>query len=279
MGMFALLAVWPATVVGGNGVEKESVALCQASAGYGVKTIRLGDLTVTWIADNETETMQKRSLFKDASDELMAQLGLQNGVPSSISTFLVEKNGVKMLFDTGYGNAGSCLLKRMARLHVSPSDIKYLFLTHFHGDHICGMMKGDSIVFPHAQVYASKLEYDAWMNHMPAERNARQVKVMTAYKKQLHLFDFGDTLPEGVVAMDAVGHTPGHTAYRLGKLLVVGDLMHGFALQSLHPQISAAYDMDKVKAAASRKRLLEYAKKHHLLMAGMHFPAPAMIQE
>ena len=105
-------------------------------------------------------------------------------------------------------------------------------------------MKGDSVVFPNAEVYASKVEYDAWMA-MPAERKAQVVKTMDAYKERLHLFEFGDTLPGNVVAMEAVGHTPGHTVFQSGKLLVIGDLIHGAALQLEHPEYCASYDMDK----------------------------------
>lgn len=104
--------------------------------------------------------------------------------------------------------------------------------------------EGDSVVFLNAEVYASKVEYDAWMA-MPAERKAQVVKTMDAYKERLHLFEFGDTLPGNVVAMEAVGHTPGHTVFQSGKLLVIGDLIHGAALQLEHPEYCASYDMDK----------------------------------
>ena len=172
------------------------------------------------------------------------------------------------------GAPDSRLLSGLASLGVTPSDIKYLYLTHFHGDHIGGMMKGDSVVFPNAEVYASKVEYDAWMA-MPAERKAQVVKTMDAYKERLHLFEFGDTLPGNVVAMEAVGHTPGHTVFQSGKLLVIGDLIHGAALQLEHPEYCASYDMDKEAAVKARKYFLQYAKDNQLTMAGMHLPAPA----
>ena len=98
-----------------------------------------------------------------------------------------------------------------------------------------------------------------------------------AYAGHMRLFNPGDTLPCGILTIDAAGHTPGHTAYMTGKLLVVGDLMHGAALQIPHPEICAAYDMDKEKAIQTRNQLLEYAKTNKLIMAGMHLPAPAFL--
>ncbi|MBV3636657.1 MBL fold metallo-hydrolase [Bacteroides cellulosilyticus] len=239
----------------------------------GLKTLQLDGVKVTWIQDNAKERLMERTLFADASDELIDSLKLADGIPSSMSTFLVETDGDRILFDTGMGAPDSRLLSGLASLGVTPADIKYLYLTHFHGDHIGGMMKGDSIVFPNAEVYASKVEYDAWLK-MSSERNAQVVKTMNAYKDRLHLFEFGETLPGNVVTMNAEGHTPGHTVYQAGKLLVIADLIHGAALQLEHPEICAAYDMDKDAAVKSRKHFLRYAKENGLTMAGMHLPPP-----
>lgn len=263
---------------GGSGAKKqkkEDVRMDSVNATCnGLKTLQLDEVKVTWIQDNAQERLMERTLFADASDSLIASLNLQNGIPSSMSTFLVETDGISILFDTGLGAPDSRLQSGLASLNIKPEDIKYLYLTHFHGDHIGGMMKGDTPVFPNAEVYASQAEYDAWMG-MPTERKAQVVKTMNAYKDRLHLFRFGDTLPGNVVAMNAEGHTPGHTVYRAGKLLVIADLIHGAALQLQHPEICAAYDMDKEKAVKSRKHFLQYAKDNGLTMAGMHLPAPA----
>lgn len=240
-------------------------------------TLTLDGMKVTWIRDNAQARLMPRTLFPDASDALIDSLSLQNGVPASISTFLVEKDSIRMLFDTGMGAPDSRLLEGLKALHISPEDINYLFITHFHGDHIGGMMKNDSVVFPHAEVYASKVEYDAWMK-MPAEQKAQVEKTMKAYKGHLHLFAFGDTLPGNVVAMNAVGHTPGHTVFQTGKLLVIGDLFHGAALQVAHPEICAQYDMDKKGAIKSRKYYLQYARENGLTIAGMHLPVPAFMK-
>ena len=134
------------------------------------------------------------------------------------------------------------------------------------------MMKDDTVVFPKAEVYASRQEYDAWMQ-MPDEKKMQVAATMEAYKDRLHLVAYGDTLPCGVVALDCAGHTPGHTAYRAGRFLIVGDLVHGAALQMAHPEICAAYDMDPQSAIKQRRYYLDYARQNHLLLAGMHQPA------
>ena len=67
------------------------------SASAEVKTLQMEDgLKVTWLQD--VGRKQARSIFADASDALVDSLGLQDGVPSTISAFLVEKDGVQILF-------------------------------------------------------------------------------------------------------------------------------------------------------------------------------------
>ena len=218
-----------------------------------------------------------RELFSDASDSLYESLNMPAGLPASVSTFLVKTDGKYILFDAGLGAWGGQLMKRLSALNVDPDSIGLVYLTHFHADHIAGLVKNGSAgkmekVFKNAAVYAGKVEYDAWMNDVP--KNDLQKDIMALYKDSLHLFAFGDSLPHGVLALDAVGHTPGHTAFQISNLLVIGDLMHGYALQKIHPEINSNYDMDKEKSAASRKRIMQYARDKKLLMAGMHLPPP-----
>lgn len=240
----------------------------------GTKAMVMDGIDVLWIQDNEGSHMMKPELFANAPKGMLDSLGLQNGIPASVSTFLVESDSVRILFDTGLGSPTSRLLKVLRENGIAPEEIKYIYLTHFHGDHIGGMMRNDSAVFPNAQVYASRPEYEAWLN-MSDGKNASVVKTMHAYRENLHLFEFGDTLPGNVITIDAVGHTPGHTVYQVGKLLVIGDLIHGAALQLENPEICASYDMDTEKAVKNRIRILRYAKDNGMTMAGMHLPAPA----
>ena len=246
------------------------------------KTITLANgAKVTWIQDNQGEKLMPHNLFSDASDSLFASLNLPDGIPASVSVFLLQVDGKNILFDAGLGAFGGQMLDRLAALNVAPENIDLIYLTHFHVDHIAGMIAKDSAgkdvkVFNNAAVYAGKVEYDAWMNDIP--KNDLQKAVMGMYKDKLHLFAFGDSLPHGVLALDAVGHTPGHTAFQISNLLVIGDLMHGYALQKDHPEINSNYDMDKEKSVESRKRLMQYARDNKLTMAGMHLPPPGFAE-
>lgn len=242
-----------------------------------LSTLELDGMKVTWIRDNAKERLMQRSLFPDATDAQIDSLSLKEGVPASVSAFLVEKDGKYMLFDSGVGAPDSKLQEGLKTLGVAQSEIDYIFITHFHGDHIGGMMKDCGPLFTNAEIYASKTEYDAWMK-MPDDKKSQVETMMKAYGDRVHMFAFGDTLPCNVIAMDASGHTPGHTVFQTGKLLVVGDLMHGAALQLKYPDICATYDMDKKGAIKSRKHYIEYARKNNLVIAGMHLPVPAFMK-
>ncbi len=244
------------------------------------KTITLADgATITWIQDNMGEKLNPRDLFSDASDSLYNSLNLPNGIPASVSTYLLNADGEYVLFDAGLGAFGGQMLAHLNELGVSPDDVKKVYLTHLHVDHINGLVSktdaGFEKVFKNADVYVGQVEKDAWMG---MEKNDLQKAILGVYNDKLKLFAFGDTLPHNVIAMDAVGHTPGHTVFQKGELLVIGDLMHGYALQIDHPEINSNYDMDKEKSIESRKKILAYAKEHNLTIAGMHLPPPGFVK-
>lgn len=239
------------------------------------KTLELGDVKVTWIQDRAAT--QSASLFPQAPASLIDSLGLRGGIPSSMSVFLVESKGMRILFDTGLGAKDSRLLPLLSLMGLTPADIGFIYLTHLHGDHIGGLMQGGRAVFPTAQVFVAKQEFRGWMR-MPAEKKAQVEKMAKAYRLNLHFFDFGDYLPGDVKTIDASGHTPGHTAFRVGDLLIAGDIIHGAALQLADLDLCPTYDMEPAEARVARKRILQYARMNNLVVAGMHLPAPGFMK-
>lgn len=239
------------------------------------ETLELGDVKVTWIQDRAAT--QSASLFPQAPASLIDSLGLRGGIPSSMSVFLVESKGMRILFDTGLGAKDSRLLPLLSLMGLTPADIGFIYLTHLHGDHIGGLMQGGRAVFPAAQVFVAKQEFRGWMR-MPSEKKAQVEKMAKAYRLNLHFFDFGDYLPGDVKTIDASGHTPGHTAFRVGDLLIAGDIIHGAALQLADLDLCPTYDMEPAEARAARKRILQYARMNNLVVAGMHLPAPGFMK-
>ena len=227
---------------------------------------------ITWLSGLNQEKNNPASLFPKLTPELIKELGLEKGVEGSMSAFLLEAEGKKALFDTGLNEKMSKgIPDRLSELKVSADEIDYIFITHFHLDHIGGLLDAeDNIYFKNAKVYVSKEEYDGWINKMPADKNGIQVKIMKIIEKQLVKFDFNDTLPLGIKPIKAFGHTPGHTCYRKDDLLIIGDLIHGQDIQIKHPEICATYDHDEKASIETRKNILKYAEDNKLFVAGMH---------
>jgi glyoxylase-like metal-dependent hydrolase (beta-lactamase superfamily II) len=212
---------------------------------------------------------------------------------AGFNVFLLRQGGKITLFDTGNGTLRQSpgkLPEILAGLGVKPDDVDFVLLTHLHLDHIGGLLKGKNRAFPKAKLLMSKPEITYWSSlaeKEPANRNAAFVKaVVNAYGADvLPPFAFGDVPLPGVTALDASGHTPGHTAFQVEtaasatgterkSLLIVGDLIHGTPLQFALPDECAVYDVDPPKAVLARKRILNLAEQKGIPIAGMHLPFP-----
>lgn len=269
--LFAVSAAVLAAVSCGN--KKADAATDAAQLPEGVTVLKLDSLTLTTIRDDEGDKRMPNSLFYGEADSAKVDsLSPDGSVPSSISCFLVETQGKKVLFDTGNGmEHGGMLLKRLDNIGVKPESIDNLVLTHFHMDHIGGMTEGGKPVFTRAEVYVPEAERIYW-KYMSNQNAKAAADAMAVYSGKVHCFKYTDALPLGIKPLAAPGHTPGHTVYQMGRLLIVGDLMHGFDLQIQDPGICPSYDMDRRKATESRKKYIDYIRKNKLVTAGMHFP-------
>lgn len=244
----------------------------------GQKTVVDGEATViTWIEDKPDPSLQPHNLYPDVPDSLWNALGLQEGVPSSMSCFLLQTEGKNILLDAGLGAPFCQLIPKLTTLDVKPEELQLIYITHFHPDHIGGLLKDGKVVFPNAEVYLNRVEAEAWQK-MEGNQSVQAKTVLDAYKQHLHLFEAGDTLPGDVITIAAYGHTPGHTVFQKDSMLVIGDLIHGAALQFEYPGYCPLYDMDAETARESRLRILNYARENRLTMYGMHLPHPGTLQ-
>lgn len=227
-------------------------------------TLEFDNLKVTWIHYLPREYRMVREVFPDTPDEIFKENAPEGYVPSAFSNFLIDSNGTKILIDTGLSQPDTLLLEKLKTIDVKPEDINYIYISHFHDDHIGGLLNGDGVVFPNATVYIGEKEYENRFKHKDGSR--------------IKFFKHGDILPCNVKAHDCSGHTPGHTVFEVGKVLLCTDMIHALALQRKHPEYCNMYDMDKESAIAKRKYFVNYAKENGMYIGCCHFPYPGFYQ-
>jgi len=232
------------------------------------------------IALQDCQQQMSAELFAGQDDELLKKILPDGMAEASINVFMQERGDKIVLFDAGLGaSRNGRLLANLDSVGVLPDEITDICITHFHGDHIGGLLtlEGEA-VFKNAKLHFSDMELEAWTTGPLQDRNEQVNNMLTAYANRYETFQAGDTIVDGIVTIAAPGHTPGHTMYDLGDVIIVGDLMHAVALQVEHPEFSAKYDFEPELAVQTRKAMLEIARTSHKPLAGMHFPAPFIIE-
>jgi N-acyl homoserine lactone hydrolase len=213
------------------------IAALAASLASSVVVAQTPDLTLTRLdcaGANTAPVSVARFSDTYAHEELKVQL--------TGSCYLIKHGSDYMIWDLGYPTAASGLAQgnsttvktplvdQLAQLNLKPDQIKYIGVSHYHGDHI-----GQAGSFPNSTLLVGKGDFDA-LSAAPASGggvNAAPVK---------HWFGGGgkvesvardkDVFGDGsVVMLDMPGHTPGHHSLLVklkekGNVLLSGDLAH-----------------------------------------------------
>jgi glyoxylase-like metal-dependent hydrolase (beta-lactamase superfamily II) len=261
------------TIIDGYSIDNQSIISENALIGFRCKaTINCSYAIYT--LNDITKEGNANILISPDIDTLKKYIP-DGTYPSAINAFLVQINDSNFLFDAGLGTK---LVENLATYKVKPQNVHKIFITHCHGDHIGGLLKEGSVVFPNAVLYVNRVEYDYWLK----EKNPLFLQVIEKYKSQLQLFDIEDVtknklLHTNIQAIAAYGHTPGHTMYLIGnkgnETLIWGDLTHVMPIQMPHPEYSVSYDVDPAQAAKTRENVLYFIDTEYITnIAGMHIP-------
>ena len=190
----------------------------------------------------------------------------------SVPCFLVAHPKGTLMWDNGYipdrafppggGPASSGvitqdrpLLPQLADVGYEPSDITYLSMSHYHGDHVANANS-----FAGATWLVRKVERDRMFSDVPIPRSDPANYNQLATSKTILIDkDEWDVFGDGTVIIKSTpGHTPGHGVLFLklaktGPVVLSGDLYHYPEERTLNRL--PVNDFSKEQTAASRAEL------------------------
>jgi glyoxylase-like metal-dependent hydrolase (beta-lactamase superfamily II) len=257
---------------------------------------KVGDFEVTVLSEGSVRNaaVQNMALNQQLPD---IQKALGNAflptdhVVNQFNVLVVNTGRNLVLIDSGFGDNGAPtvgnLASNMAAAGIDPKSVDTILVSHFHGDHINGIRaKAGTANFPNAEIMVAAPEWKHWTD-AGEESKAAQVwkgnfgavkRVFDPIAKDVKQYEQGKELVPGITAVDARGHSPGHTAFLVssgnGKLLVTSDTVNHQILVR-NPEWALWADMDPAMATASRKRLLDMAATDRIQIAAYHLPFPS----
>ncbi len=224
-------------------------------------------------------------IFRGASPEDIKKYMDSRNFPMYLNVVLIKSPKHNILIDGGYG---SQLFNHLEKLNISPEEIDHILLTHMHPDHIGGLIKDNKAAFPNATLWLAKQEKDYWTDKQIQNSQTKMKQqgfidgqnLLALYGEKVqtfnpnHLGESPTILENGIKAISAFGHTPGHTAFSVGKdeneVIIWGDLVHVQKIQLPLPRVSLIFDVDSEQAIATRLEMLEFIEKNGLKVIGMH---------
>jgi N-acyl homoserine lactone hydrolase len=191
------------------------------------------ELSLTRFDCGKTTTLADVSRFSDVA----AFKGLN--IQLTFSCYLIKHGNDYLVWDTGNPAAtgatpaptapNSSLVEQLAQLHLTPQQITFVGISHYHGDHV-----GQVASFPQATLLIGKGDLEALNEPKPnpGVNPANFVHWISGGGKVEPLIGDKDVFGDGsVIMLSTPGHTPGHHSLLVklkdkGNVLITGDLAH-----------------------------------------------------
>jgi glyoxylase-like metal-dependent hydrolase (beta-lactamase superfamily II) len=265
---------------------------------------KVGDIEVTVVTDGVNRLPITDAFVinvkKEEVNAALLEAHMEPGVfVGPYNPIVLNIGGKLTLVDTGTSEAAYVrtkgmsgqLMTNLAAAGIDPAAIDNVLISHYHGDHINGLLKADkSLAFPNAEVLVPANEHqfymdDGNMSRAPKGRitevfeNARRV-MSGEVLKRLRTYAWDKDVIPGVLAVGTPGHTPGHSSHVVSsgssKVYVQADVTHAPFLFARHPGWHAYYDQDPVLAETTRRKVYDMLVAEKMMVQGFHYPFPSV---
>lgn len=264
---------------------------------------KVGSIEITVVTDGVSRfKFADNHVTNKSRDEVNAALLAAFYEPDMMTTPynpVVVNTGTKLVvIDTGTSEANFARSKgaagqfqaSLAAAGFDRNAIDLVVISHFHGDHINGLLAPDNkLAFPKAEILVPAAEWnyfmdDGEMSRAPAGRmqevfqNLR--RVFDAFGRKVTPYEPGTELVPGIRAVATPGHTPGHCSHVVAsgaaQVYIQADVTHVPFLFARHPDWHAFYDQDGNMAEATRRKVYDMLASERMLVQGFHYPFPGL---
>ena len=269
-----------------------------------VHRYKVGDIAVTVLSDGFRMASPDGYILNASKDELLATLA-EAGLPTDhmknvYAPVLIETGGKRVLIDTGNGETVFAQSKgergrmqhNLAAAGLDRNAIDIVVISHFHGDHVNGLLAADNkpAAFPNAEIMVPEQEWVFWMDDGEMSRASKgrmtelfhnNRRVFDALGRKVTRYAWDRDVAPGVTAVGTPGHSIGHTSYRgrppaPDRVFIQCDVNNQAVVFSKHPEWHGWFDQDPVQASATRRRVYDMLVAEKMPVQAYHHPFPGL---
>ena len=264
---------------------------------------KIGDMEITVVSDGtgrfrfaDTHVINKTRAEVNAA--LIEAFYEPDIMPTPYNPVVINTGAKLIALDPGVGEAAyksskgatGQFVANLAAAGIDRNAIDMVLISHFHGDHINGILDADGKpAFPNAEIMVPAAEWryfmdDGEMSRAPAGRMQEVFKnlrrVFDAIGRKVSRYESGVDVVPGITAVATPGHSAGHHSHIVSsgtaKVFIQADVTHVPFLFARNPGWHAFYDQDPQLAESTRRKIYDMLVAERMAVQGFHYPFPAL---